>query len=65
MSRTPIWFAVVENGFGYALDAYPEERVGYLRELGRSAKGEFATRQEATARVKEVLNPRRPRATRR
>lgn len=41
------FLAVCGAETAYALDYYPGERAGYLRELGREVVGDFATYREA------------------
>lgn len=50
MTRTPsplTYFAVIHGDVGYALDAWPEERAGYLRELGSRIIGEYLSQEAA------------------
>jgi hypothetical protein len=61
MSAQLTWFAIVipASLTGYALDAYPEERLKYRRRRrGVRVLGEFATREEAMARVEMFLKKR-------
>ena len=61
------YFAVIwrDNG-GYVLDHYPEESRKYMREMGKSIIGDFATVDEAESAIKAYLscpvNRRRKRA---
>jgi hypothetical protein len=50
-SRKTYFAVVCGDGWGYILDAYPEERLNYLRELGKDVIGEFGTQEEANACV--------------
>ena len=52
------YFAVVNRGSGYVLDAYPEERISYARELGRTNFGEFPTHKAAHDAIMSELESR-------
>jgi hypothetical protein len=60
-SRKTYFAVVCGDGWGYILDAYPEERLNYLRELGKDVIGEFGTQEEADACVKDSLTTKQKR----
>ena len=55
MNRPRTYLAVVDRTTGYALDALPSELQRYRRQLGKRIIGEFPTKAEADAEVRDAL----------
>lgn len=53
------YFAVVrkyrKERWGYVMDYYPNEKLRYQRELGKTIVGDFASAEDAYAAVKKSL----------
>ena len=61
-TKSVTWFAVIGSYSNYALDAYPEERASYLRELRSSIVGEYPSQAAALEAAAEYMRRRRANA---
>lgn len=59
VTTTCRWLAVIPTRCraGFTLEAWPDERDGYLRSLGSAVVGEFDTVKEAEAALRRRLQP--------